>query len=77
MCPALILARRRKHKVIGRTIILIISTKDKKGTRYHGVLAGKREDADKGFTKKIITLANHKDRAAAKLNANVVVIGKL
>lgn len=62
---------------MGRTIILIISTKDKKGIRYHGVLAGKRDEVDIGFTKKIITLANHKERAAAKLNDRVVVTGKL
>jgi len=77
MCPALILARRRKHKVIGRTIILIISTKDRKGIKYQGVLAGKREEAEEGLTTKIITLANHKDKAAAKLKDKVVVTGKL
>lgn len=77
MCPALMFARSRKHRVIGRTIILIISTKDKKGIRYHGVLAGKRDEVDMGLTKKMITLANHKDRAAAKLNDKIVVTGKL
>lgn len=77
MCPALILAKSRKHKVIGRTIILIISTKDKKGIRYHGVFAGKRDEVDIGLTKKMITLAIHKDRATAKLNDRVVVTGKL
>jgi len=77
ICPALIFAKSRKHKVIGRTIILIISTRDKKGMRYHGVFDGKREEVDIGLTKKMITLANHKDRAAAKLNDKVVVIGKL
>lgn len=58
-------------------MILIISTKDKKGMRYHGVLAGKRDEIDIGLTKKIITLANHRDRATAKLNDKVVVTGKL
>lgn len=58
-------------------MILIISTKDRKGIRYHGVLAGKRDEVDIGLTKKMITLASHKDRAAAKLNDKVVVIGKL
>jgi hypothetical protein len=58
-------------------MILIISTRDRKGTRYQGVLAGKREEADKGFTAKIITLASHKDKAAAKLKDKVVVTGKL
>jgi len=77
ICPALILAKRRKHRVIGRTIILIISTKDKKGTKYQGVLAGSKEEADEGFTRKIITLANHKANAAAKLKDKVVVTGKL
>ena len=62
---------------MGRTIILIISTKDKNGTKYQGVLAGKREEVDIGFTKKMITLANHKDNAAAKLKDKVVVTGKL
>jgi hypothetical protein len=77
MCPALILARRRKHRVIGRTIILIISTNDKKGIRYQGVLAGKREETEEGLTIKIMTLANHKDKAEAKLKDKVVVTGKL
>jgi len=77
MWPALILAKRRKHKVIGRTMILIISTKDKKGIKYQGVLAGNKEEVDEGFTKKIITLASHKDSAAAKLKDKVVVTGKL
>jgi len=58
-------------------MILIISTRDKKGIRYHGVLTGKRDEVDIGLTKKITTLANHKDRAAAKLNDKVVVTGKL
>lgn len=77
MCPALILAKRRKHRVIGRTMMLIISTKDKKGIKYQGVLAGNKEEVDEGFTKKIITLANHKANAAARLKDNVVVTGKL
>lgn len=77
MWPALIFAKRRKHRVIGRTIILIISTKDKKGIRYHGVLVGKREEAAIGLTKKIMMLASHKDSAAAKLNDKVVVTGNL
>jgi len=77
ICPALMFAKSRKHKVTGRTMILIISTKDKKGIRYHGVLAGNRDEVDIGLTKKMITLANHKDRAAAKLNDKVVVTGKL
>lgn len=77
MCPALMFAKSRKHKVIGRTIMLTISTKDRKGTRYQGVLAGKRDEVDMGLTKKMITLANHKDKAAAKLNDKVVVTGKL
>jgi len=77
MCPALILANRRKHRVIGRTIILTISTNLKKGIKYQGVLVGSREDADEGFTRKIITLANHRDSAAPKLKDRVVVTGKL
>jgi len=77
ICPALILANRRKHRVIGRTKILIISTKDKKGIRYHGVLAGNKEEVDEGLTKKIITLVNHNANAAARLKDKVVVTGKL
>lgn len=77
MCPALILANKRKHRVIGRTIILIISTRDKKGIRYQGVLAGNKEEVDEGLTKKMITLANHNANAAAKLKDKVVVTGKL
>jgi hypothetical protein len=41
------------------------------------VFDGKRDEVDIGLTKKMITLANHKDRAAAKLNDKVVVIGNL
>jgi len=43
-CPAVMLAKRRKHKVIGRTLILISSTIHKKGTRYQGEFAGSNED---------------------------------
>jgi len=75
--PALMLANKRKHKVIGRTKILTISTKDRKGIKYQGVLAGRREEADMGLTKKISTLANHKDNAPAKLKDKVVVTGNL
>lgn len=58
-------------------MILIISTKDKKGIRYQGVLAGNKEEADEGFTKKMITLASHSANAAARLKDKVVVTGKL
>jgi len=47
--PATILARRRKHRVIGRTMTLINSTTHKNGTKYHGELAGNKVERDLYF----------------------------
>lgn len=77
MCPAVILAKRRKHNVIGRTIILIISTTLRNGTRYQGELAGSKEPDQSFFIKRKIKLENHSIQAAQILNAKVVVTGKL
>jgi hypothetical protein len=41
MCPALILAASRKDKVIGRTIILTVSTRIKKGFSQSGAPLGR------------------------------------
>jgi len=69
------LAKSRKHKVIGRTIILINSTKHKKGTKYQGELEGRREDGNLYFIDCKITPPNQHEKAALKLNPKVVVTG--
>lgn len=38
------LASRRKHKVMGRTIILTSSTTLRKGIKYQGELEGRMEE---------------------------------
>jgi len=75
MCPALILANNRKHKVIGRTMILINSTNLRKGIKYQGVFTGNRLEATINFTSCNRTLDNHKHKAILKLNPKVVVTG--
>jgi len=75
--PAVILAKRRKHRVIGRTEILINSTIHKNGTRYQGEFEGSREEGNLNFTVWIKTPPNQHERAAPKLKPNVVVIGYL
>lgn len=77
-CPALILANSRKHRVIGRTLILVASTILKKGARYHGDPLGSNLELDLFFTKyKSITVPNQKERANERLKASVVVTGYL
>jgi len=75
ICPALILANNRKHKVTGRTEILINSTTLKKDAKYQGEFKGKREDKDLTFTKNIIILTNQNNKAILKLKLKVVVTG--
>jgi len=43
------LAKRRKQRVIGRTKILINSTKHKNGTKYQGELTGSKEEENLYF----------------------------
>ena len=43
ICPALILAAKRKDKVIGRTIILTVSIKIKNGFNQLGAPDGRRD----------------------------------
>jgi hypothetical protein len=68
-------ARSRKERVIGRTIILINSTRHKNGIRYQGELEGKTADAIDSFTSWINTPINQQARAALILKLNVVVTG--
>jgi len=74
-CPAVILANKRKQRVIGRTLILISSTKHKKGIRYQGEFRGRREERDLNFIIWIKILVIQHERAADKLNPKVVVRG--
>jgi len=77
ICPALILARSRKHKVIGRTKILTISTKLKKKIKYHGEPIGNKALKGNTFIIRIRILQNQKHKAKDRLNLNTVVKGKL
>jgi hypothetical protein len=77
MWPALILAKRRKHRVIGRTKILINSTTLRKGIKYQGELEGSSAAEDLGFIRRRLTLANHRQKAPPKLKDKVVVTGYL
>jgi hypothetical protein len=60
---------------MGRTKILINSTKHKNGTRYQGELEGRREDGNLYFIDCRSTPPNQHERAAPKLNPKVVVTG--
>lgn len=77
MCPALILAKRRKQRVRGRTEILTISTSLKKEAKYHGEFKGNREDAESFLRQNITILTNQKNSALPKFNLKVVVTGYL
>lgn len=43
MCPALMLAARRKERVIGRTSVLTVSIRIRKGLSQAGAPPGRRE----------------------------------
>lgn len=73
--PAVILANKRKHKVIGRTITLINSTTDKKGTKYQGELDGRKEEINLNFNNWRRIPLNQHERAAPILKLKVVVMG--
>jgi len=76
MWPALILANKRKDRVIGRTNNLTNSTKERNGTRYQGEFTGSTLEEILGLKNKNKSLATHNVRATIKFNANVVVTGK-
>jgi hypothetical protein len=69
------LAKRRKHKVIGRTDKLTNSTSLKKDTKYQGDPKGKNLDVDKAFIFRRKKVDNQKEKAADKLKERVVVTG--
>jgi len=71
------LANKRKHKVIGRTIILTISTILRNEMRYQGEFAGTKVETLLLFNESNKTLKNHKTKANLKLKARVVVTGYL
>lgn len=75
MCPALILAKRRKQRVRGRTEILTISTSLKKEAKYHGEFKGKSEEMEFFFIKNITILTSQKNKAVPKFSLKVVVTG--
>jgi hypothetical protein len=75
ICPALILANKRKDNVIGRTNKLTASTKLKKGTKYQGVLAGRTAAIVLGFKNNNNNLEIQNDIAKLKFKEKTVVIG--
>lgn len=75
MCPALILANKRKDKVIGRTNKLTTSTKFKNGIKYQGLLAGKIAAKVLGFKNNNNNLETQKDIARLKFKEKTVVVG--
>lgn len=75
--PALRLANNRKHKVIGRTIKLIASTKLKKGIKYQGELDGSSIAITLCLMITRIILISQNVKASLRLNPNVVVKGYL
>jgi len=77
ICPAVILARRRKHKVNGRTTTLINSTNPKKGTRYQGELEGNAKETLNLFMDWTKTPPIQQDKANLKLNLITVETGNL
>jgi len=77
ICPALMLANNRKHKVTGRTKILISSTIDKNGIKYQGELEGSTAAAFKLLIFWIKTPLSQNEKAKLKLKLRLVVTGKL
>ena len=69
------LASNRKHKVIGRTMILTISTRLKNEIKYHGELEGTSNEMLLFFVSRSSILINHSVNAKLKLKASVVVTG--
>jgi hypothetical protein len=77
ICPALMFASNRKHKVIGRTRILTNSTIPRKGDKYQGEFSGRRDAIELLFKLRRETLINHIKKATLKFNPKVVVTGYL
>jgi hypothetical protein len=77
MCPALILASKRKHRVKGRILSLTSSTTPRNGTRYLGAFDGMTQLAPKGLFKRSNTLASQRERDKVKFKSRTVVVGKL
>lgn len=69
-------ASKRKHKVIGRTTILISSTNLKKGAKYQGELDGRITPPTEILNSIKRTLLNHNERAILRLKPSTVVTGK-
>jgi hypothetical protein len=77
MCPALKLAIKRNLKVIGRTLLLINSTRLRNPIRYLGVFKGSNIEGILTFTQRSKRVANHKGKAKLKFSLTKVVNGKL
>lgn len=70
-------AIKRKHKVNGRTLILISSIKHKNTHKYQGVLEGKNLLNLFSLESKGIILLIHQENDIHKLKINIVVKGNL
>jgi len=77
ICPALMLANKRKHKVTGRTKMLVTSTILRNGTKYHGEFAGKTAETMNWLILWTQIPLIQKSIAEPKLNPKLVVTGKL
>jgi hypothetical protein len=77
ICPALILAKRRKLRVMGRTLILTNSTTLKNGIKYLGVFIGRATETKESLTLVISNVEPQKNRATLKLIPTEVVKGNL
>jgi hypothetical protein len=69
------LAKRRKHKVIGRTMILTISTSARKAIKYQGELEGTKREMLFTLIRSIKILIDHSINAVLRLKAKAVVTG--
>ncbi len=75
MCPAVILANKRKQRVTGRTNSLVNSTRHKNGIKYQGEFRGIIDEKDSFLIKISRILLIQHNKATVKLNLKVVVRG--
>ena len=79
ICPALMLAASRKDKVIGRTEMLVVSIKTKKGLSQKGAPPGRIPAAnlEGEFTKEDKIRASHKGRASVRVKNRCLEVLKM
>ena len=70
ICPALMLAASRKDKVIGRTIVLRVSTRTRKGFSQSGAPAGNRPAAKDVGAWRILDIIRPSHRGRPKDRVN-------